>query len=495
MLLINKSFPKIKTAEHTAIKQQTAVLQQLLKKAKNTEIGKIHQFEKILFATDLHGQFQKQVPIYDYELFYQQWIKKSINGRNNIFWPDKINFYALSSGTTSSSSKLLPISNDMLQSFFRQSRHQLTSLKKMGFQKSFYTTSCLTLGGSTDLIKEQNLYFGDLSGILQKNTPYIYRPFKKPGGRISALKDWNEKLAEIIKKAPKWNIGTIAGIPNWIVFVLDGIIKHYNLKSIHDIWPNFQLCLHGGIELGTYKEKIESLCSKPIVFLNTYLASEGYFAYQTNSNQSCMRLLFNNGIYYEFIAKKDFEKVRNGDFSFQPLCLSEVEVGVEYGLVITTNSGLWRYIIGDTIKFTSKSMNEISFQGRIQQTMNAMGEHLTLANLTLAVQQAANHLDVDFSEFCVQFDSANCVHIWYLGATKYVHGDIVAPILDLALQQANDDYKHLRKYTLKEPMIKVLPKEKFEEYLAQKGKLGGQHKFPRVLNPEQAKEWNLFLHS
>jgi hypothetical protein len=495
MLLINKRFIEEKTIHPNAIKDQTQVLQDLLRKARQTELGKAYYFDKILSDSDLHGSFQEHVPIFNYESFYDLWLQRAFKGEQHIFWPERINYFALSSGTTSSSSKMLPVSKAMMYSFFKQSRKQLASLKNNGFASNFFTTSCLTLGGSTDLTKKGDIYFGDLSGILQKNTPLIYKPFKKPGRRISGIKDWNEKLDEIIKKAPKWNVGSIAGIPNWVIFVLEGVIKHYNLKTIHDIWPNFQLCLHGGIELGSYKDKIQSLCREPIIFLNTYLASEGYFAYQVDSTIPCMRLLMNNGIYYEFITKKDFKKVGDGDFSFKPLRLSEVEENVEYGLIITTNSGLWRYIIGDTIKFTSKSLNEITFQGRIQQTMNAMGEHLTLANLTSAVNFSASKLLADFSEFCIQYNATQNNHLWYIGSSKYIKEEAVATVLDQALQNINDDYRQLRKFTLNPPLVKLLPRQKFEEFMSAKGKLGGQNKFPRVMNPAQIKEWDLFLHA
>jgi hypothetical protein len=495
MLLINRNFKVDYIINEEQIINQTETLLNLLKKAKNTSFGKEHKFEAILRSNDILDSFQKDIPLTNYENFYEPWISKTLNGENNVVWPDKINYFALSSGTTNETSKKLPVSKDMLKCFFKQTRKQAIGINKMNFPKSFYTTSCLTLGGSTQLKKDGDVYLGDLSGILQKNTPFFYRPFKKPGKKVSALNDWDEKLKAIIKKAPKWNIGTIAGVPNWILFVLEGVIDHYGLKNIHEIWPNFRLCLHGGIELGVYKERILSLCGESIQFLNTYLASEGYFAFQTVRDSNEMKLLTKNGVYYEFIEKKHFKSIQENNLKVPTIGWSEVEKDIEYGLVITTNSGLWRYIIGDTISFSNNELSCIRFHGRIQQTMSAMGEHLSLANLTKAIENSSKLLNADFAEFCLYFDSKKNLHRWYIGSSSYIQPDEVSQVLDLQLKSLNDDYRQLRKYVLNEPDIKILPIAKFYEFLGNQKKLGGQNKFPRVLNDDQLKEWKRFLSS
>lgn len=493
MLLITKPFRSEASEIEQQITSQTLALRALLKKARKTEFGKAHQFQHIISSNDLHDEFRNQVPLTNYDFFYEKWMLRSINGENNIIWPDKINYFALSSGTTTGGSKKLPVSKDMLKQFFKQTRKQILAINRLDLPKSFYKTSCLTLGGSTQLKKINNSLMGDLSGILQKNTPYLYRPFKKPGKRISAIDDWDQKLQEIIKKAPKWNIGTVAGVPNWILFVLEGIINHYGLKNIHEIWPNFNLCLHGGIELGIYKDKILSLCDKDILFLNTYLASEGYFAHQTSTEFDNMEILSNNGIYFEFIEKKYFGEIQKGNLTIPTLSWSEIEKNKEYGLVITTNSGLWRYIIGDTVIFDSDKLDKIKFQGRIQQTMNGMGEHLTLSNLTSAIHKTAKIVNADISEFCVHSNPQRDKHYWYLGCSSFIKSETVKQILDDELKALNDDYRSLRKFVLSEPNVKVLPIEKFYEYLKSNNKIGGQNKFPRVLNGEQIDQWKRFL--
>lgn len=495
MLLINRSF-RIKTVQtQQQIKNQTETLIYLLKKARGTKFGKEFNFHQILSEADIIDTYRKSVPLTNYENFYSPWIAAAEKNVTNTIWPNKISYFALSSGTTNEASKKLPVSKEMLKGFFKQTRKQALTINKMGFPKSFYSTSCLTLGGSTKLEKGFENYYGDLSGILQKNTPFVYRPFKKPGKKISAMKEWDEKLFAIISKAPKWNIGTIAGVPNWILYVLEGVIDHYGLKNIHEIWPNFQLCLHGGIELGVYKEKIEALCDRPIKFLNTYLASEGYFAYQIDSELEEMKLLTKNGIYYEFIDKKNFKDVQDNNLNFPTLDWCQIEKGKEYGLVISTNSGLWRYIIGDTIVFTNNELSSIKFHGRIQQTMSAVGEHLSLSNLTYAAQKTAQLLNIDISEFCVYYDSAKKQHQWYMGSMHYKDPALVSKVLDEELKELNDDYKYLRNYILEQPEVKILPIVKFYEFLKQQNKMGGQNKFPRVLNANQVKLWKTFLSS
>jgi hypothetical protein len=495
MLLINRNFRINAVQNQQQIKTQTGTLIHLLKKAKSTQFGEQFKFNTILKQEDILEAFRQSVPLSNYERFYNPWIAKTEKNRKNIIWPNKINYFALSSGTTNEASKKIPVSKEMLKNFFKETRKQALRIHNMDFPKSFYTTSCLTLGGSTLLKRNYKASYGDLSGILQKTTPFIYRPFKKPGKKTSSITDWDEKLSVIIKKAPKWNIGSIAGVPNWILLVLEGVTDHYGLKNIHEIWPNFQLCLHGGIELGTYRGKIEGFCGKPITFLNTYLASEGYFAYQEHPKGDEMKLLTSNGIYYEFIDKKNFKDVQKNNFNFNTLSWSQIEKDEEYGLVISTNSGLWRYILGDTIKFTNDELSIVKFQGRIQQTMSAIGEHLSLSNLTAAIQKTAEILAIDLSEFCVYFDADKNQHKWFVGSQNYKNPNVISAVLDDQLKMLNDDYNHLRNYVLEQPEVKILPTAKFYEFLRQQNKMGGQNKFPRVLNCQQVKQWQSFLSS
>lgn len=477
--------------------EQSKVLKELLTKAKKTKFGRDYGFSKLLQENNICDAFRKNLPVYTYESFYEPYIKPQLDGEKNVAWPNKINYFALSSGTTTDSSKRIPVSDQMIKQFQKTTLEQLLQLHELELPSKFYESTVLTIGGSTKL-KEINSYFeGDLSGILQKNKRFLYRLFSKPGSKIAQLNDWNRKLEEIVKNAPKWDIGVMAGAPSWVLILLERIVKTYGVKSIHEIWPNFRIFLHGGVFLDTYKEKINALCSKDIFYKNTYLASEGYFAYQKAPESSGMKLLTNHGVYYEFIEEKYFEQINsNSDISQIPtLLLSEVKENENYGLVISTSSGLWRYFIGDVIKFTDLVNLEIDIVGRVRHTLNLVGEHLSLENMNKAVQKTNRRFGISAEEFCVVRGKKEDRHHWYIGSNSMVDPQKYAVYLNLALEELNDDYKYVRKYLLKAPRVKMLPIQKFYEFMEKKGKMGAQHKFPRVLNKTQALEWESFLSS
>ncbi|MEX1190996.1 MAG: GH3 auxin-responsive promoter family protein [Brumimicrobium sp.] len=477
--------------------EQSKVLLDLLSKAKKTNFGKKFNFSSILESEDICNAFRKEIPLFTYESFFDPYIKAQLEGEKNVAWPNKINYFALSSGTTTDTSKRIPVSDQMIRQFQKTTLEQLLLLHELNLPSQFFQSSVLTIGGSTKLVEELHHFEGDLSGILQKNKSFVYRLFSKPGNKIAQLKDWNQKLDEIVKNASKWDIGVIAGAPSWILILLQRIVKDYQLNSIHDIWPNFRLFLHGGVYLDTYKGKIEALCEKPIIFKNTYLASEGYFAYQKNQTDEGMTLLTKHGIYYEFIEEKYFDIINtDNDVSNISTCLlNEIEENKNYGLVISTSSGLWRYFIGDVIKFTDLSKLQLEIVGRVKHMLNMVGEHLSLENMNKALQQTADKFSMATEEYCVIPSKKDGRHHWYIGTNQLVDHQKFAVVLNQELEALNDDYKYVRKYLLKTPRVKMLPIQKFYEFMEEKNKLGGQHKFPRVLNKDQALEWEAFLSS
>jgi hypothetical protein len=477
------------------IKAQHVVLEKLLQKAKKTAFGTHYDFGDIINSNDIMKSFSKRVPIFTYADFHKNWLYRSLEGERNVAWPGKIDFFALSSGTTVQSSKKIPVTDKMLRQFNRTSHEHLASLHHFDLDPKFYKSAVLTLGGSTQLESKSHYFQGDLTGILQKNKSLFFRPFTKPTSSIAKLTNWNEKMDKIIEKAPSWDIGAIAGVPTWVLMLLEGILKKYKVKSIHDIWPNFSLYLHGGIYLDGYREKIEQLCNKPIFFQNTFLASEGYFGYQKNIHEKGLNLLINHGIFYEFIEEKYFDLIKEQrDISKLPtLQLNEIEELKNYALVISTHAGLWRYLIGDVVNFTNKDDYRFNLVGRISQMLNCVGEHLSIENINEAVHQAAKNCEIEIEEFCVYPSKKNNRHLWYLGVSSITETRAIEVELNQQLCNVNDDYKTLRKYLLKSPKIIQLPKEKFYEYLASNNKLGGQHKFTRVMNKEQANAWEKFL--
>jgi hypothetical protein len=470
-------------------------LMTLLLKAKKTEFGQTYNFSDIINTINTKDAFRENVPLFTYESLYSPWIAKVLDGKKNIIWPGRINYFALSSGTTAGSSKRIPVTDKMIRQFQKTSINQLLALHELDLSTAFFESSVLTIGGSTELMEVDGHFEGDLSGILQKQKSFIFKPFSKPGNRIAQLKNWEEKINKIVEKAPQWDIGVIAGVPSWVIMLLERIISKYNLDSIHDLWPNFRLYLHGGVFLDNYKVKLDKLCELPIYYQNTYLASEGYFAYQKLPHQKGMTLLQKHGIYYEFLEEKYFDQVSSklNIEKLPTLLLEEVKENVPYGLVISTISGLWRYVIGDVVKFTNIDQYELEITGRISHYLNMTGEHLSLENLTMAVNNTAKKLNISVEEFCV-IPAKKCDrHFWYIGSNQLVDAQLFSVELNAELEKLNDDYKALRSYIIKAPKVKCLPLQKFYDYMELNGKSGGQSKFPRVLNQKQTADWEDFL--
>lgn len=474
---------------------QLESLHTLLETAKNTKFGLYHSFHEFVQKPDMVSYFQKNVPIWSYEDFYEKWLKETISGAKDHTWKGKIKYFALSSGTTGSPSKRIPVTLEMIRSFQRTSMRQLSILHELHLSESFYSASVLTVGGSTKLIKKGKHIEGDLSGILKKHTSLIVTPFTKPGSRITAIKDWNEKLKMIIDKAPKWNIGIIAGIPSWCILLMERIVEHYDLKNIHEIWPNLEVYVHGGVFMEPYIERLNKISGKRINLLDTYLASEGYFAYQTSLHTKGMKLLLNNGIFFEFVPFNSHYFDENGELinQYEAFTISQVKEGVDYALLISTNAGLWRYLIGDLVQFTNVETYEIKITGRIKQFLSLCGEHLSLDNINQALLAVSNEMKVGISEYTIFADTENSQHRWYIGSQNPCDEKLFAELMDKKLSALNDDYAYVRKYNLQAPSFNFLPAQKFYDFLESLGKIGAQNKMPRVLNKAQSEKWLEFL--
>ena len=478
-------------------KEQVKVLQYLLSKSKTTKFGLAHNFSGILNEGIVHA-YQCAVPIMDYDSFYRKWLKYSILGEKDNTWRGRIKYYALSSGTTGSPSKRIPVTSEMIRSFQKSSLRQLSILHNLDLPQSFYSTTVLTVGGSTKLTYKETHVEGDLSGILKKHTSFIATPFTKPGARISGVKDWNKKLDLMVEKAPKWDIGIIAGIPSWCIMLLERIIERYKLDSIHDIWPNLYVYVHGGVFMDPYITRLNQLVNRELDLLDTYLASEGYFAYQEDSSKKGMKLLLNHGIFFEFVpfTTEHFDEHGTIKASASAYTIEQVQEGVDYALVISTNAGLWRYLIGDLVRFTNAEENELVISGRIRQFLSLCGEHLSLENINEALLHTSSYFNVDFPEFTIYADSEKQCHCWYLGTKQNIDDpEALIKFLDNKLREANDDYNSARKYSLKAPEMKIILPSVFYSYMAKEKKLGSQNKMPRVLNKKQSKTWLDFINA
>jgi phenylacetate-coenzyme A ligase PaaK-like adenylate-forming protein len=474
---------------------QIDTLLKLVKTAKRTSLGKSYHFSSMLNETGIIESFQNNVPIQHYDEFYQSWLKDTIAGKKNVIWPGKINHFALSSGTTGSPSKQIPITKQMIKSFQKTSLKQIVTLCQLDLPTEFFQKQVLVVGGSSKLTKIQKRFEGDLSGILKKHTKKIATPFTKPSKKISDIKDWKLKLERIVEEAPTWDIGIIAGIPSWCVLVMEEIVKHYELNSIHEMWPNLKVYIHGGIFIEPYEKRLENVCNKPLYQFDTYLASEGYFAYQLDEKEKVMRLLIDNGVFFEFIPFNSHYFDSNGNLidKYKAYTLQDVEEGIDYAMVITTNAGLWRYQLGDTIRFTNVAKREIKITGRTKQYLSLAGEHLSLDNIRVALTKVSQELNIVIEEFTVFAEEEHSKHSWYIGTDKQIDTNLLQSCLDQQLALLNDDYKSARKNTLGAPEINLISSDLFYQFLASIGKLGAQNKFPRIIRGNQKNSWLEFL--
>jgi hypothetical protein len=484
--------------QRSPFRSQMRVLKKLLRRARYTAFGQKFGFEQILESKRVRQQFQERVPVYNYNKIYNDWWHKSLEGELDICWPGKIKFFALSSGTSESASKYIPVTNDLLKgnkvimikqliSLFNYKDVPLTSIGK----------GWLTLGGSTDLQKGPGYYAGDLSGITAKKAPFWFQPFYKPGKKIAKEKDWNKKLKEIVEKAPNWDIGFIVGVPAWIQMCIEMVIERYQLNNIHEIWPNLAFFVHGGVSFEPYKHGFEKLLGKPISYIETYLASEGFLAWQDKQNSKGMRLSFNQHIFFEFVPfdEKNFDA--NGEIIDQPetRMIHEVEEGKDYAILISTVAGAWRYLIGDTVRFVDKENAEIIITGRTKHFLSLVGEHLSVDNMNKAIQLVGEELNISIPEYCVAGIPSDRFfgHHWFVACNEAVDEQLLMKKIDEKLILLNDDYAVERKSALKEVRLSLLSEKTFLAFLESKGKVGGQHKFPRVLKGDILKDWMLFI--
>jgi hypothetical protein len=479
-------------------RQQRRVLKKLLSKARFTEFGQHFRFDEILMDRQVEKKFQQLVPIYNYDSIYKEWWHKTLEGKPDICWPGKIKYYALSSGTSEASSKYIPITNDLLAGNRIVMVKQLLSLRNyQDIPVRSIGKGWLMIGGSTALQKNAGYYAGDLSGISARKVPFWFQPFYKPGKRIAREKDWNKKLEDIVEKAPEWDIAFIVGVPAWIQMCMEKIIERYNLNTIHDIWPHLDFFVHGGVSFEPYKKGFSKLLSKPITYIETYLASEGFIAYQDRQFARGMRLVTHEHIFLEFVPfdYKNFSD--NGDIVPNPevFLIDEVEEGKEYALLLSTTAGAWRYLIGDTIKFVDKKRCEIIITGRTKHFLSLVGEHLSVDNMNKAIQMASDEFNICIPEYTVvgMTYGSFFAHHWYVASDDSVNSELLRVTIDEKLKELNDDYAVERKSALKEVFLDILPHERFMEFMRLKGKIGGQHKFPRVLKGRMLEDWNKFL--
>lgn len=480
--------------------QQLKVLKKLLRKARFTEFGQRYRFDEALLSRHPGKKFQQLVPTSDYNKIYESWWYKTKEGIPDVCWPGKIKYFALSSGTSDATSKFIPITKDLIRSNTITSFKQLLSLTRYEkVPKSAVGKGWLILGGSTQLQKGPTYFAGDLSGIQQKNIPFWFQGLGlyKPGKKIAKEKDWARKLEEVVENAPNWDIGFIVGVPAWLQLCMEKVIERYQLNNIHEMWPNLAFYVHGGVAMEPYRKGFEKVLGKPITYIETYLASEGFLAYQNRQSAKGMHLALNNNIFFEFVPFDDKNFDAEGNMIDEPeaFMIHEIEEHRDYAILISTNAGAWRYAIGDTVKLVDAERSEIIITGRTKHFLSLVGEHLSVDNMNKAIEMVSQDLNISIPEFTVAGIPYGTffAHQWYVATDDAADAEDLRLRIDAKLKELNDDYEVERRHALKEVMVKVLPENVFMDFMSSKGKIGGQHKFPRVLKGNMLADWQQFL--
>jgi hypothetical protein len=487
-----RQFPiDIKTIDPAA--EQRKVLRNLISRAQNTAFGEHYGFPAMLAGNDFMKHFREKVPIHDYSSMFKDWWYRSLNGEPYVTWPGKVKYFALTSGTSEASSKHIPVTQEMLRAIKRASIRQLVSTTKYDFPDDFYEKGILMIGGSTHLQYTGTYYQGDLSGITASTIPFWFQHFYKPGLRISREKEWSVKLNEIVRSARNWDIGIMVGVPAWIQIIMEKIIAWHNVKNIHEIWPNLSAYVHSGVSFEPYMNSFANLLGKPLVYSESYLASEGFIAFQRPGSTNAMELILDNGLFYEFIPYNDRNFDGEGNLLADPevLTIGQLEEGREYALLLSTCAGAWRYLIGDTVRLVSSSHSEIQLTGRTKHFISLCGEHLSQDNMNRAVKMLQDEMNVKINEFTLagMRHGSLFAHKWFLGTDDALDPVVAAGKLDDYLKELNDDYRVERIEALKEVTAEIVPLQVFYDWMKIMGKEGGAHKFPRVLKKEQLTQW------
>ncbi len=483
---------------------QKKELKELLITANATEFGKYYNFSETLNGfrrrdKEFYRRFKSNVPVHTYNKIYNDWWNLALKGEKNVCWPGRVKYFALSSGTSEASSKYIPVTKDMTKAIQKTSVRQILTLSRYDLQPEVFEAGILMLGGSTHLNRRGSFFEGDLSGIQAARLPFWFQHFYKPGKKIAKNRNWDVKLDQIARNAKEWDIGIIVGVPAWIQILLEKIIRYHKLNNIHEVWPNLMVYVHGGVSFDPYRKGFGKLLGRPIYYIETYLASEGFIGFQSHPNKRSMRLVLNNGIFYEFVPFEDKNFDSNGEVKSdaETLMIDEVEEGREYALLLSTCAGAWRYLIGDVIKFTSLEEAEIVITGRTKHFLSLCGEHLSVDNMNKAIELVANDLNIAIQEFTVAGipHESLFAHHWFVGTDDPVDAAVLKTKLDDHLKVLNDDYAVERSAALKEVFVDVLPVKAFYNWMESKGKVGGQNKFPRVMMKTQLEDWKSFLQS
>ena len=476
------------------VEVQNELLLNLLKTARNTEVGKSHGFRKI----SSYDEFSSLVPIQKYESI-ESMLERTRRGEQNIFWPSQIKWFAKSSGTTSANSKFIPVSDEAIEyCHMNAGKDMLCLFLNNNPEADLFSGKSLRLGGSSAVYEDNNTYFGDLSAIIIENMPFWADFSSAPKQKTALMSEWEEKMNAIVQETIHEDITSLAGVPSWMLVLLNKVLEVTGKDNILEVWPNLQVYFHGGVNFTPYREQYKKMIpSDSFRYCETYNASEGFFAIQDKNNSDELLLMLDYGIFYEFIPMSEYD----GENS-KAIALDKVELNVNYAIVITTNSGLWRYLIGDTVKFTSLKPYRIQITGRTKHFINVFGEELIIENTENALEMACRQSGAEILDYTVapifMEGKEKGAHEWMIEFKKEPECRTqFSEYLDLALQKVNSDYeaKRYKNMTLSFPKINFSRENLFYDWLKSKNKLGGQHKIPRLSNNRKLMEELLLLNT
>jgi GH3 auxin-responsive promoter len=472
---------RIEGWKNNPLDSQREVLQDLVTSAQYTEFGRKYHFNELFNVKS----FKQAVPVHEYDDL-KPYIERIMQGEQNVLWNTPVYWFAKSSGTTSDKSKFIPISEENLEDcHFKAAKDVLTMYYQFNPDSELLTGKGLVIGGSHNINPMNNeAQFGDLSAVLLQNTPFWGHWLRTPDLSIALMDEWESKIEKLAASTIRENVTSISGVPTWTLVLFKRILEITGKKTMKEVWPSLELYMHGGVSFTPYKEQFSKLIGKDIHYLEMYNASEGFFAAQERPGDDGMLLFTDHGIFMEFMPVSEYGKKHP-----QTISLQDVEMGKNYAPIISTNAGLWRYLLGDTVQFTSLKPFRIKVSGRLKHYMNAFGEEVIVDNTDKAIAIASHNTGVvvnDYTAAPVYFsDKANGAHEWLIEFEEAPH-DLAGFIneLDTALKSINSDYeaKRYKNIALRLPIVHALKKGSFNEWLHSKGKLGGQHKVPRLSN-------------
>jgi hypothetical protein len=489
MKLLSPAISRLARLRHWRIEQwmqnpiaaQREVLQDLVTHGQYSEIGRKYKMNKLFSVRE----FKKAVPIHEYNDL-KPYIERLMAGEQNLLWDTPVTWFAKSSGTTSDKSKFIPITEEGLEDcHYQAAKDQLSLYYNSNPESDLLTGKGLVIGGSHQInTLNEEAHYGDLSAVLLQNTPAWSSWIRTPELSIALMDEWENKIEHLAQSTIYENVTSISGVPTWTLVLCKRILEITGKKTIKEVWPNLELYLHGGVSFTPYKEQFKKIIGEGVNYRETYNASEGFFAGQDTNDEEGMLLFLHHGIFYEFMPLEEYGKENP-----RTIGLGKVEFNTNYALVISTNCGLWRYLLGDTIQFTCLNPFRIKVSGRVKHFINAFGEELIIDNADKAIALACektNAIVNDYTAAPVYFsDHGNGAHEWLIEFEKEPNNiELFTYELDTALKTVNSDYeaKRHKDIALRLPLIKILKKGIFTSWLRNKGKLGGQHKVPRLCN-------------